>query len=230
MVRRTPWRVANDNVATPDELKEKNEKTMLFMDVFHACGMAFLSVMGHPTFHRSAEPVGTCAKDELFKSLDIAIGELNDGGLTVEETQCDKAFEPVMNEVKDELGIKLNTSNAQDHAPQAERNNGTLKEAFGTALHRMPHKRTPKTMIVKLIRLCAKRLNWFPAEHGTSKCCSPMTVVTGKTLDYEKHCRYEFGTCVQASTQNAPVNSVKERTIDGIYLGPSDNVQGGHCV
>ena len=126
------------------------------------------------------------------------------------------------------MGIKLNALNVQDHAPVAECNDGMLKEAFGMALHRMPFKRTPKIVMTKSIRPCGKWLNWFLAKHGMSECCSPMTTVTGKTLDHEKHCRHEFGACAQAGTQNAPTNSVKERTTDGICLGPSDNIQGGH--
>ena len=135
-----------------------------------------------------------------------------------------------MEEVKDKMGIELNTSNVQNRAPEAEHNDRTLKEAFGMALHCMPHERMPKTVITNLIRSCTEWLNWFPAEHGISKCCSPLTTVTGRMSDFKKHCKCEFGTCAQASNQNAPVNGVQECAIDGIHSRPANDAQGGHNV
>ena len=40
----------------------------------------------------------------------------------------------------------------------------------------------------------------------------------GKVLEYKKHCKYEFGTYVQAHTQNNLTNIMEERTIDCVYL------------
>ena len=57
-----------------------------------------------------------------------------------------------------------------------------------------------------------------------------MTIVTGKTLDYDKHLKYEFGTYVQAHTKNEPTNQMTERAIDRIYLRPNTNRQGSHIV
>jgi hypothetical protein len=54
--------------------------------------------------------------------------------------------------------------------------------------------------------------------------------VTGRTLDYKKHCRYEFGEYVQADTYTEPRNDMCERTLDAIYLAPNDNDQGGHIL
>ena len=54
--------------------------------------------------------------------------------------------------------------------------------------------------------------------------------MTKKVLDYNKHCKYEFGEYVQAHHQNNKVNDMKERTIDAIYLKPNDNKHGGHVL
>ncbi len=71
-------------------------------------------------------------------------------------------------------------------------------------------------MIMELMHLSAERINWFPAKHGIRKYYSPLTIVTGWTLDYNKHCKYGFGTYLQAHTQNTPTNSMQEHTIDAI--------------
>jgi hypothetical protein len=47
-------------------------------------------------------------------------------------------------------------------------------------------------------------------------------------MDYNKHCKYAFGTYVQAHDDPKPKNSNISRTLDCIYLRYSDNLQGGH--
>ena len=41
---------------------------------------------------------------------------------------------------------------------------------------------------------------------------------------------HEFGTYVQAHMENTPQSSMTERSIDGIYLRPNNNMQGGHFI
>ena len=91
-----------------------------------------------------------------------------------------------MEEVEDELDVKMNYTNTQDHVPVAEHNNRTIKEAVRTALHRLPYKHIPKLMIKELVTLCTNRLNWFPAKNRISSTYSPMTIITGKTIEYKK--------------------------------------------
>ena len=51
-----------------------------------------------------------------------------------------------------------------------------------------------------------------------------------QSLGWNKHCRYEFGTYVQANQDNIPTNTNAPRTIDAIYLRPCWDQQGGHEV
>jgi hypothetical protein len=52
--------------------------------------------------------------------------------------------------------------------------------------------------------------------------------MTGRNLDYSKHCQVPFGAYVQANQENKPTNTQAPRTIDAIYLRPMTNKQGGH--
>ena len=110
--------------------------------------------------------------------------------------QCDREFEPIMDPICDNLGVTMDYSNAQDHVPPAERNNRTIKEMFCVGLHQTGYKTIPKTMIISLCEHGTMMLNMFPAKHGISDHYSPATIVTGMTLDYAKHCKFEFGTYV----------------------------------
>jgi hypothetical protein len=74
-------------------------------------------------------------------------------------------------------------------------------------------------------------LNLFPAKGGVSAYFSPHVIMTGKDLDYEKHCKVPFGAYIQANEFNDPTNTNAPRIIDAIYLRPMHNArQGGHQV
>ena len=50
--------------------------------------------------------------------------------------------------------------------------------------------------------------------------------MTGKTTDYNSHCKHEFHAYVQ--TYKATDNSMRPQTIGAIVLRPTGNEQGGH--
>ena len=52
--------------------------------------------------------------------------------------------------------------------------------------------------------------------------------MSGRPLDYNKHCAVPFGSYVHAVNENKPTNSMAPRTIGCIYLRYVDNNQGGH--
>jgi hypothetical protein len=85
-------------------------------------------------------------------------------------------------------------------------------------------------MIRGAAKLNTDQLNYFPAKGGISPYYSPHTIITGRVLNFNKDLKHAFGTYVQAFNENKPSNTNKARTIDGIYMGPVDNKQGGHVV
>ena len=77
---------------------------------------------------------------------------------------------------------------------------------------------------------CVKRLNFFPVQGGISPYHSPRTIIEKRPLDYQVHCKFAFGALVQANQDLEQTNTNESRTIDGLYLGPIDNLQGGHKI
>ena len=51
-----------------------------------------------------------------------------------------------------------------------------------------------------------------------------------RNLTYNQHCKYAFGSYVQAAEEHAIKNDNKPRTIDAIYLEPNMSPSGGHFV
>eukprot|EP00957_Ditylum_brightwellii_P131874 10056653-Ditylum_brightwellii.AAC.1 len=69
-------------------------------------------------------------------------------------------------------------------------------------------------------------LNAFAPKSGISSTYSPRAIVRGTHLTYKNHCKIPFGAYAQMHEDNSPTNSMDDRTIGDIALGPSFNLQG----
>ena len=69
-------------------------------------------------------------------------------------------------------------------------------------------------------------LNMFPRKGGISQTMSPHTLLTGLTMNYNRHCRLEFGEYVQTHEEHD--NSLNPHTIGALALRPTGNIQGGY--
>ena len=52
---------------------------------------------------------------------------------------------------------------------------------------------------------------------------SPRTIITGRHVDYNKHCKYEFGQYVQVHDQHD--NTMLPQTTGALALRPTGNAQ-----
>ena len=69
-------------------------------------------------------------------------------------------------------------------------------------------------------------LNAFLHPDGVSDALSPRTIVTGQIVDYNRHCRYEFGQYAQSHEQHD--NSMAPQTIGALAMRPTGNAQGNY--
>ena len=122
----------------------------------------------------------------------------------------------------------MNFANAQEHVPEAERNNRVIKERVRATYHRLPYRHLTRTLVKILVTESAKKLNFFPAKHGVSQYYSPRMLMHQRNLDYSRHCQYALGTFVQAHDEPKHSSTNAPRSLDCIYLRYTDNIQGGH--
>ena len=106
-----------------------------------------------------AVPLTDATADALCKALDKIVRKPNTTGSTVTITRCDKQFQLLVDEVMDEMDIKMDYSDSGAHESVAEQNNRVMEEWHQTAMHRLPHKTTPKAMIEALMKETVKHLN-----------------------------------------------------------------------
>jgi hypothetical protein len=137
----------------------------------------------------------------------------------------DGQFEPIRGDLAD-MQITLNTVSAGEHVPEIERYIRAVKERVRCIYNTLPFKRMPGKMIIEMVSHSVFWLNMFPPSDGISKTLSPRTLVVGLNVDYNKHCRLEFGEYAQVHEEHD--NSMVTRTTGAIALRPTGNSQGGY--
>ncbi len=228
--RRRPVPVREDWVEIPPEIVETHKNIQYCMDVMYVNGMPMLTGIDKTIRYRSLVPLNSRTAEALYEGLDKILRLYNDAGFTIQSIDCDPEFESMMDTVKDELQVEMNYGPAQAHVPEAERNNRTIGEAIRTAYHRLPYRAIPRVMLRNLAMEVTKNLNVLPAKGGVSEYYSPHMILKRENFDYNKHCVAACGQYVQANQENDPTNTNAARTIDGIYLRPMKNKQGGHVI
>ena len=225
--RRKPLPMVTDQVAIPPELYTAQQNVDLCIDIMFVNEMPFLTSISKRIMYRTAQFLPTRTAEDLRSAIDAIFRIYNDAGFTITNVYCDNEFKPLFDEVKDDLDITMHYSGPDEHVPESERNNRTLKERTRATYHRLPYKALPKTFIRRLVSESARKLNYFPSKHGISAHYSPRMILHREILDYDKHCKYGLGDYVQAHKILTPSNRQDPRTIDGIYLRP---VANGHEV
>ena len=221
--RRKPLPMVSDQIAIPPQLYENREFIELCIDLMFVNSMPFFTSISRALYYRTARPIPTRTREVLLEGLDFVLRLYNANGFTVSKIYCDNEFRPLFEAIIDDLEVDVEYSPAKAHVPEAERNNRTLKERIRAAYHRLPFKALPKAIMKILVMEAARKLNYFPAKYGISQHYSPRQIMHQQTLDYEKHCKFVFGSYVQAHDEPAPTNTQAARTIDAIYLRPVDN-------
>jgi hypothetical protein len=134
--------------------------------------------------------------------------------------QMDGQFKGITGDLAD-IGITLNTVFRGEHVPEAERYFRTIKERAQCVYNTLPFAKIPERMVAELIYYCVFWLNSFPACDGVSDTLSPRAIVTGSHIDFNKHCKLEFGAYVQAHKEHD--NTMATQTTGAIALCPTGN-------
>jgi hypothetical protein len=227
LTRQKPKSVRADLIEIPKELIEKHHNIKLCMDTMYVneCGM--LTAIDWTIKFRSQVPMNTRHHEEYYRALNQILWYYNQAGFVIKEIHCNREFRSMMERVNDDLDVNMNFTNAQEHVPEAERNNQRIKERTRAAYHRLPYKALPRIMIRYLAMCQVNHLNLLLVKGGVSAYYSPHMILNQESLDYAKHCSVPFGAYVQANHETNRTNSNATRTLDAIYLRPAQNQQGG---
>jgi len=137
----------------------------------------------------------------------------------------DRQFECIRKHIE-VAGININTTAWDEHVPEIERYIQTIKERIRATTSTFPFEQLPHCLIVEIAYNTVFWLNCFPHKEGIHNTLSPHTIVTGSNIDFNKHCRLQFGTYVQMHEQHN--NSLLPRMTGAIALCPTGNEQGSY--
>ena len=127
----------------------------------------------------------------------------NRRGFRVIEIRMDPEFDgDKYDSLISNIGPRLNICGTRDHCPLQERNTRVIKERIQCLWSVLPYrKHVPKGITIGMVNCTTMWLNGFPRKGSISKTISPCMLTTGVHLDYNAHCRCEFGTDTQRSPQ-----------------------------
>jgi len=119
-------------------------------------------------------------------SLKQIIDAYSARGFTIRHILADMQFECLRKGLECE-GIMLNTTAQDKHVPEVERYICTKKERACAKINTLPFEKYPQCLIVEIIYNTVFWLNCFLHKDGMHSTLSPRTIVTGTTINYDKH-------------------------------------------
>ena len=136
----------------------------------------------------------------------------------------DGKFEPIKDDVNN-TGMAFNTTSRDEHEPVIKRHIQTIKDRLISVWSTLHLKKVPIRMIIELIAASVFLFHAFPHHDGISTTMIPHDIITGMTLDYNHHCKHQYGDYVQTNEQHD--NTISLRKIGAIALRPTGNEKGG---
>jgi hypothetical protein len=120
-VRKKPLPVASNYIEIPKELINNHHDVTLCIDIMNINGLAFLTTISRKIMYRTAEFLPNQSVQAYRSVLDTVFRIYNQAGFRITTIHCDNEFQPIMKNMEDIYGIKMNYANPQEHVPEAER-------------------------------------------------------------------------------------------------------------
>ena len=200
-VRRPPHRVETHLEAVPRGILKRYQKVTVCADIMFVNSIPFMVSISRNIRFGTVEPLTGTKAELLLRAIKNIRNTYAQGGFKVDWMLMDGQFENLRGDIAN-LGIRLNEVAEDEHVGEIERYIRTVKERCRSACTVLPFKRLPARMVIELVRRAVFWLNAFPHQNGVSDTMSPRTIITGRHVDYNKHCKYEFGQYVQVHDQH----------------------------
>jgi len=221
--------VVRDLVKVPKEFMKLHKDVFLTADLFFVNKIPFFLTLSHVIYFMAVNHLHDLKVESIFKAFkEIYVYYLH-RGFRIVTVHADAEFEPLKLMIEAlPGGPRVNLASKGEHVPEIERRIRVVKERTRSARHAMPFTRIPKLLMIHTVIKSVKLLNYFPPKGGILDSISPMTIMSGETLDYKKHLSLQIGEYCQVHEEDTPRNSQIARTKGAIALGPSGNLQGGY--
>ena len=142
MTRKKPNPIRLEVVEFPPEIIDQIRDLILSLDIMYVNTLPIMTSIDRTIRYRSAVPMESRAKEELFESLDQILRNYNGAGFEIGTISSDHEFVTLLEDLKDELGITLNSCPAGEHEPNEII--GSLASESGQFTIAYPSRKSPK--------------------------------------------------------------------------------------
>ena len=208
----------------PVDIMNQYKDVTLCGDIMFVNKTAFFVTISRHIHFGTVEMIANRRADTVLNSIKSVLHIYKQRGFNVSHLLMDGEFEPLRGALAG-LGIQLNMVTNQEHVPEVERYIRTLKERVRCIYNTLPFEHMAPRLLIEMVKASNFWLNAFPHRNGISDVLSPRQIVTGSTIDFNRHCRLSFGTYVQTHEEHD--NTMTARTIGALALRPTGNAQGG---
>jgi hypothetical protein len=209
----------------PLDVMSRYRDVTLTGDIFFVNKIMFFITRSRHIQFATVETIVNREPDTILKAFTNVRQIYMQRGFNVSHLLVDGEFECLRGAMAG-LGVTLNTASHDEHVPDIERYIRTVKERTRSIYNTLPFKKMPDRIIIEMVCACNFWLNSFPPKSGISDTLSPRAIVTGASIDFNRHCQLEFGAYVQTHEEHN--NSMATRTVGALALRPTGNDQGGY--
>ena len=223
-VRTKPNSINITEIDLPDDIKDLYGNVELSGDIMFINKIPFFVSISHKIKFGTAEALKNRKRETILKAIQHINRIYRRRGFRITTINLDGEFGNLKNDLLD-LDIILNETANNEHVPVAERYIRTIKDGFRSTYNMLPYRKIPNLMVTELVYSTIFWKNSFPHSDNIHNHLSPRAIVSGTTIDFNKHCQLEFGSYVQTHEEHD--NSMKPRTAGALALRPMNNAQGG---
>ena len=229
-VRKAPLEINVDENRTeiPEQLSAELEKITMSLDIFFVDKIPFLTSISRKLHFSTARAIKNREHDVVFAGIMEIINFYKMHKHEIEFMLCDNEFGPLKTRLREEGGAEMNLSAPNEHVPEVERNIKLIKERLRSTLAGMPYEKITRNFKRELVLTCVSMLNVVPREASVSDTLSPMELLTGRSLDSNKHCKLAPGSYCLVHEEHLPRNSMRERATGAIAIGPTSTLRGAY--
>ena len=187
-------------------------------------GLPFFVTTSRNIKFNTVEHMNNMSKTNIYKCIESVINLYHKRGFQINTVLGDEQFDVISEQLQQNFNINFNPASAFEHIGDIKRMIRTIKERIRAAMSSYPWKKSiPKLITKETVKHIVKMINAFPPKSGITTKLSPRNIITGKSLNYKHHFKIPLGDYVQVHEEEQPRNSMAERTLGAICLGPLDN-------
>jgi hypothetical protein len=210
-VKKKPMPVVRDLVKVPKEFIKLHKDVTLTMDIFFVNGIAFFLLLSCIIYFTGVSHLADRKVDSILKAFkEIYVLYLH-RGFRIQIVLADGEFQPLKSLIEAlPYGLRVHVSAKIEHVADIEQCIRVVKERARAVRHAMLYRCIPRLLVIYLVFESIHMLNYFPMKGGVSAALSPMTIMSGETLDYKKQLHLQIGQYCQVHKEDAPCNSQKQ--------------------